>query len=188
MILEIIGQAVGIVAMAFNVLSFQAKNSKGIILFQFFGGMFFSINFLLIGSYIGAMLNFLGMLRALFFAFRDKWHISKTLLTVVFCVLFVSTYPILFTVFSKPFSVFNAIIEIIPVCSMILSTFAYGVEAKKFRILALIYSPMWLAYNIVVFSIGAIISETLCIISAIVALIRYKRKEDNVQNKNGQTE
>jgi hypothetical protein len=54
--------------------------------------------------------------------------------------------------------------------------------------LALIYSPMWLAYNIVVFSIGAIISETLCIISAIVALIRYKRKEDNVQNKNGQTE
>ena len=53
MILEIIGQAIGLVAMAFNVLSFQAKNSKGIILFQFFGGMFFSINFLLNDTIIG---------------------------------------------------------------------------------------------------------------------------------------
>ena len=166
--------------MAFNVLSFQAKNSKSIISFQFFGGMFFSINFFLIGSYIGAMLNLLGMFRALTFAFRDKWKINKTVLTIVFCALFIATYPIVFTVFNKPFTTFNAIIEILPVISMILSTLAYGMEATKLRIFALIYSPLWLVYNIVVFSIGAIICETLCIVSAFIALLRHKRKNNNV--------
>ncbi len=181
MALQITGQAIGIVAMAINILSYQAKNSRSMILFQLFGTMLFSVNFFLINAYVGAMLNVLGMLRALAFAYKDKWKLNKTILTIVFCLLFVSTYPIVFTVFSKPFNLFNAIIELLPVSSMILSTFAYGMEAKKFRILALIYSPLWLVYNIAVFSIGAMICEALCIISAIVALIRFsKRKNNNV--------
>ncbi len=176
----ITGQVIGVIAMAFNILSYQAKNSKTIITFQLFGTMLFSVNFFLIGAYVGAMLNVLGMLRALAFAFKDKWKLNKTLLTIIFCALFISTYPIVFTVFNKPFTVFNAIIEVLPVISMLLSTFAYGMEAKKFRIFALIFSPLWLVYNVVVLSIGGIICEALCIISAIIALIRYKRKENHV--------
>ncbi len=177
MLLQIIGQIVGIIAMTFNILSYQAKSSKSIILFQLFGTMLFSINFFLIGAYVGAMLNVLGMFRALTFAFKEKWKINKIALTIIFCILFISTYPIIFTVFNKPFTVFNAIIEILPVISMILSTFAYGMNAKNLRLFALIYSPLWLIYNIVVLSIGAIICETLCIVSAIVALIRFAKQK-----------
>ena len=175
---EIIGQAIGIVAMAFNVLSYQTKNSKSIILFQLVGTLLFSINFFLIKAYVGAMLNVLGMIRALAYANKDKLKLNTTVLLIVFSVLFASTYALIFTVFEKPFTLFNAIVEILPVCSMVLSTIAYGTEAKTFRIFALIFSPLWLVYNIIVFSIGAIICEALCIISAFVALLRYRKKQE----------
>ena len=178
MVIEIIGQAIGIVAMAFNVLSYQTKNSRSIIIFQLFGTLLFSINFFLIKAYVGAMLNVLGMLRALAYANKDKWKLNTTVLLVVFSLLFASTYILIFTIFDKPFTVFNAIIEILPVCSMILSTIAYGTKAKTFRIFALIFSPMWLVYNVIVFSVGAIICEALCIVSAFVALLRYRKKTE----------
>ena len=136
---EIIGQAIGIIAMAFNVLSYQTKNSKGIILFQLFGTLLFSINFFLIKAYVGAMLNVLGMLRALAYANKDKWKLNTTALLIVFSVLFASTYALIFTVFSKPFTLLNAIVELLPVFSMVLSTIAYGTKARTFRIFALIF-------------------------------------------------
>lgn len=175
--IKIIGQIISVIAMTFNILSYQTKDSRSIISFQFFGTLFFSVSFFMLNAYVGAMLNVIGAVRALVYANRERWKINSAILIGVFSALFAVTYLLVFTVFGKPFNLFNAIVELLPVFSMVISTIAYGTKAKTFRILALVFSPMWLVYNIIVTSIGAIICETLCIISAIVALVRYAKEE-----------
>ena len=54
---EIIAQAVGIVAMAFNILSYQGKKQSTVILLQFFGGVLFTVNYLMLGATVGGILN-----------------------------------------------------------------------------------------------------------------------------------
>ena len=55
--IEIVAQAVGIVAMAFNILSYQCKKQSTVIALQLFGGALFAANYLLLGAtgYIAAL-------------------------------------------------------------------------------------------------------------------------------------
>ena len=46
----IIAQAVGLLAMAFNILSYQQKTRERAIAFQLCGGGLFAVNFLLLGA------------------------------------------------------------------------------------------------------------------------------------------
>ena len=68
----IVAQAIGILGMAMNIVSYQAKKQKNIILIQFFGCLFFAINMFMLGAYTGAFLNAVGVLRSLTYANKEK--------------------------------------------------------------------------------------------------------------------
>lgn len=178
--IKIIAQSIGILGLVANFLSFQQKKQRMAIIFQFFAALLFAINFLLIGAYIGALLNAIGVLRALVFANKEKLKATHPVWLIVFIIAFSSTYPLVFTVFQREPSAQNLIIEALPVIAMILSTISFRFEkAKYIRRFGLFSSPMWLVYNIVCFSIGAIISEILNLISIIVGIIRHDLKKEN---------
>jgi len=75
---EIVAQAVGIVAMFFNIFSYQQKKASTVIAFQLFGSLFFGISYFMLGAYIGAVLNVVGVSRALLFLKRDMNTISTS--------------------------------------------------------------------------------------------------------------
>ena len=52
---EITAQAIGIVAMAFNVLSYVQKSAKGLICFQLFGTILFATNYFMLGLPLAAL-------------------------------------------------------------------------------------------------------------------------------------
>ena len=52
---EITAQAIGIVAMAFNVLSYVQKSAKGLICFQLFGTILFATNYFMLGIPLAAL-------------------------------------------------------------------------------------------------------------------------------------
>lgn len=177
--IEIIAQAVGIFGMIANFVSFQQKKQKMAILFQFFAALLFAVNFLMLGAYIGALLNVIGVLRAIVFVNREKLNATHPVWLIIFILAFSSTYPLVFTVFNKEISAKNLIIEILPVIAMILSTISFRLsKAKDIRRFGLFSSPMWLIYNIFCFSIGAIISEILNLISIIIGIIRFDMKKE----------
>ena len=178
MIKEIIGQAVGIVAMAFIILSYQPKTQKNIFLLQLIGSTLFSINFFLLGAYVGAYLNVIGLIRGLAFYFKEKTKADKWYMILLFCLLFASGYLLTFTVFGKPFNLLNAVVEIMPVIAMIVATISFATkDAKTLRKLSLICSPCWLVYDAVSLSIGGVICEILSLISIITAIIRHDLKK-----------
>ena len=65
--------------------------------------------------------------------------------------------------------------SILPVAANIAATIGgYTYNARKIRVVGmLINSPLWLTYNILCFSVGAIASEILSLASILIAIVRY---------------
>ena len=175
--IEIIAQCIGIVAMIFNILSYQGKSQKAVIAMQLFGGSLFALNFLLLGATVGGLLNILGAVRAVVFLFKEKLKTDRLPWFIVFVASYIAVYILNFTLFGKEVTLFNLIIELLPVIGMTALNIGYRLEkAADVRRLGMISSPAWLIYNIAAGSWGAIICETLTLISIFVGIFRHDKK------------
>lgn len=173
---EIIAQAVGIVAMAFNILSYQGKKQSTVILLQFFGGTLFAINYLMLGATVGSILNIVGAVRAIVFLFKDRLKTDRLPWFIAFVTSYVTVYILNFTVFGKEVTALNLFIEILPVIGMVALTIAYRMKnASDVRKFGMISSPAWLTYNIVVGSWGAILCEIFTLISILIGIFRHDK-------------
>ena len=75
---ETVGQAIGFIGMAMLFISFQQKENKKIYFWQIIGVSLFTVHFAMLGAYTGALLNILGVLRAVvFYNSEKKWAQSK---------------------------------------------------------------------------------------------------------------
>ena len=174
----LIAQIVGIFAMTFNILSYQQKTQKGAIAFQLGGSTLFAINYLMLGAVVGGILNAVGIVRALVFLNREKLKATHPAWLAGFITVYLLSYGLTFTVFGKEPTLFNLIIEFLPVVGMTAPTISFRLsDAKSIRRFGLISSPSWLVYNIVSFSVGAIICEVLSLGSIFIGMFRHDRKK-----------
>ncbi|MBQ2809375.1 MAG: YgjV family protein [Clostridia bacterium] len=178
--MEILAQAFGIVGMIFNIIVFQQRKQKNVLIFQFLAALTFALNYLLLGAMVGGLLNIVGALRALVFFFEEKTHAREIPWLVAFIVMFSASYPLTFLVFDTPVSTKSLIIEVLPVIAMIVATISLRLgKARAVRAFGLISSPLWLIYNCFSGSIGAVASEILNLISIIVGIVRLDIKKEN---------
>ena len=176
--IEIIAQIIGIIAMIFNIVSYQGKKQRTVITLQLFGATLFSINYLLLGATIGGILNILAAIRAVVFIFKDKLKTDRVSWLLAFTFSYIAIYILNFTVFGKEPTVFNFIIEILPVIGMLALNIGFRLKnASDIRKCGLISSPSWLIYNIVAGSWGAIICELFTLISIFVGMFRHDKKD-----------
>ena len=174
-----IAQIFGILGMSMNVISYQAKRQKSIILVQLFGSLFFSINMFMIGGGMGCLLNIIGIFRALTYANKDKIK-NINICNYIFYTLYILSYVLLFTAFAKEASIKNLIVEFLPLLAMTATTVGFArADSKSVRISAFFSSPAWLIYDSINFSLGGIICEVLAIISAVSAMLRLDVKRSN---------
>ena len=181
--MEIVAQIFGIIGMIFNLLVFQQKTHRGVTMCQFFAAATFAVNYLMLGAFVGGILNLVGTLRAAVFYFKEKTHANHIAWLIIFILAFASSYPLTFFVFGTEKILKNFIIEILPVVAMIIITVSLRLgSAKAVRFLGLFSSPMWLVYNIFSGSVGAIASEILNLISMVVGIIRLDIKRNKKSN------
>ena len=187
MVYDIITQFFGILGMTMNIVSYQAKRKRNIILIQFFGSLFFTINMFMLNAYTGALLNLIGVIRALIYANKEKIKSIKIknfkidtikIINILFVSLYLTSYVLTFTVFGKTAKVYNLIIEILPVIAMVSTTIAFSSDsAKTVRRIVFISSPSWFIYNCFNFAIGGMLCEAFTLISTIIAIRRFDEKE-----------
>ena len=172
-----VAQIIGIFGLAFNALSFQQKNKRTLILFQLCGGFLFSIHFFMLGAYTGFLLNALCVFRAIVYSRRNLKPKAIMIWLYVFTILYFVSYALTFTVFNVEITLFNAIIEFVPIIGMCFVTISFGMtSAGKIRAFSTINSCSWLVYNIVHSSIGGMVCEILSLISIVIGIIRYDLK------------
>lgn len=184
--LSIVAQIVGVFAMAFNIFSYQQKKQKGIIAFQLFGSVLFTVHFFMLKAYMGGLLNAVGIVRAVVFLKKDVFKSEHFAWVVVFEAIYALSYVLTFTLFGTPFTFTRAVVEVLPLVGMTATTIAFRCKrVKTTRLLGLVSSPAWLVYNIVSHSVGAICCEAFSLVSVVVGLIRIdgKNKEDEKSTK-----
>ncbi len=169
---EIIGQIVGFIAMAIIVISYQQKTHKNILLFQMVSGLLFTVHFLLLGAYTGAIMNLLGALRSLVYSNREKKFTSSVI------------WPILFTIGFAVSGIltWDGWISVVPLIAMIMSSIVLWIENPKInRALSIPTSTCWLVYNIKITepSYAGIATEIFVLTSIIIGIIRLDIKKKN---------
>ena len=176
---DIIAQSIGIVAMALNILSYQQKKQRNIILMQLCGTSLFAVNMFMIGAVAGGFLNLIGALRAVVYSNRKAFRADKLFWVFGFGALYVIAYALSFLAFDKEPTLFNFIIEFLPLIGMFSTGIAFYLDrAKIMRRMGLVSSPSWLIYNICNFALGGIICEILAMFSIVIGIIRHDRKKD----------
>lgn len=174
---DIAAQAIGILAMLFNIASFQQKRQRAVIACQLGGALLFSLHFFMLGAVIGGILNAIGAVRAVVFIFREKFRADHPLWLAAFLLTYGASYLLTFTLFGKEPTAANLIVELLPVIGMVATTISFHLtDARAIRRFGLISSPSWLIYNIINHSIGAVCCEVLCLCSILTGMARLDRK------------
>lgn len=126
----------------FNILSYQCKKQRTVILLQLFGASLFSVNYLMLGATVGGILNILGVIRAVVFIFKDKFKADSLLWLVGFGISYFAVYVLNFALFGKEVTPFNLIIELLPVIGMLSLNIGFRLKnSSDIRKCALISSP-----------------------------------------------
>ncbi len=173
----IIAQAFGILAMVMNVASYQAKKQKTVIIMQLFGSLFFTVNMIMLSATMGAILNIIGVARALVYSNKDKIKHIKAF-NYIFISLYVLSYIATFTIFSTKATAFNLIVEFLPVIGMTATNIGFSLKsAADIRKVMLISSPMWLAYHGISLSLGGVLCEIFTLVSVFIGMLRYDIKK-----------
>lgn len=178
---EIFAQAVGIAAMAIIIYSFQQNTHKKVVAFQFFGCMLFAASFFMLGAIVGAIMNVISVFRALVYSNKEKFRGDHKGWMALFMALYVLTYILTFTVFGKEFTLYNAVLELLPVIAMVVTTVGFSLDSAKIvRLFGLVNSPCWLVYNVANLALGGIICEVFSLCSIFIGMFRYDRKKQEV--------
>ena len=172
-------QAIGIVAMAFNVLSYQMKSQKNIIRMQFFGALLFAINMFMLNAVMGFILNSIGVIRAIVYSNKKFFRAENKIWTYIFLVAYVCAYGLTFTVFKKEPTIKNLSVELLPLIAMYATTLSFSMKnSSDVRKFVFISSPLWLAYNCINLAIGGALCEIFSLVSNITAILRLDVKKN----------
>ena len=166
---EFIIQLIGFVAMAFSILSFQAKRRAGILVMQSVGCMIWALQFLLLGSPSAAILNVVGAIRNVLYSQRVKHpRLNTPLLPITFIIICIASCAVSIST-EGPAALLSTF-------AMVMACVAFYMNDEyKIRLISLTIGPAWLLYDILSFSIAGMISETAATLSIIISLIRFKK-------------
>ena len=173
-IIYIIGQILGIVAIAMGFISYQTRTQKGLLLMQFATCAVFCFHYLMIGAFTATAMNSIGVVRNAVYYFREKKGSTNKLLPIIFAVIMaivgIITWEAWYSVF-----VF---------AGLVINTFCLSFrDPQNVRRSILVTSPMVIVYDVFVLSIGGIIYESVAIISSVIGIIRHsKGKQIKAEN------
>lgn len=168
--MELIGQIVGIIAMVINIVAVQFKKPRQLFICRLISSALWGLNFLLLGSPTGAIINIVNIIRSIFLLRKET-----TTKTFLWITMVLYTAAGLLTMHYE-LSVLM-IIDIFIILSQLVDS--AGMWTNDFRIIRycqlFAISPVWLVHNILVFSIGGIITEVFTIVSTLIAMYRYRK-------------
>ena len=161
---QLIAQAIGIIAMAVCISSFQFKKNKHFFIVQGISSSLFFVHFLFLGQPAGAFMNLLSILRSVCLNVKSLHNkICEIILISGFCVAAALTFENWLTILILSAQVIGTIVF-------------WKNNAKHIRIFQLsVGSPFWLIHNVFNFSIGGIITEVFNLISTAISMIRFRK-------------
>lgn len=164
--MNVLANVIGFLGIGANVLIYQQKTGKKLLILKLISDVLWAIHYLFIGAYSAVVIATVGILReSVFFNQDKKW--AKSRLWLLFFV-FVSVVGSIFT--------WKGIFSLFPMFASVISVISFGLNKPYLsRILALPISFFMMTYDIVFSSYMGILNECFTLTSTVIALIRYSR-------------
>lgn len=176
--MDIIAQILGIIGMLLGVFSLQCRKSRNFYLMAAASGFLFSVNYIMIGAFTGAIFNFLSIIRAYIFVDKKRCRVMKWLVLV--CGLYIVSAVVIQVVLYQ--NILQLVLSVFTTFAMVVITYAMWTnEPNSIRWLTIfVSSPIWLVHNSINFTLGGLCSDIFHMISAIVFLIRVRNKKTEI--------
>ena len=160
----------GILAVATFLWCFQLKSRKNIILVNLISRMLYILQYVLLGAFEGATLDFMGFATSFFAQHKDKPFIKKYFKVIVVGVniLLIIVGLALYENIYSLFAILGIVFEV---------TALWLTKEKNIRLLSLAAAPMWLVYNLANGAYFSNFGNVFVMISIGIAMYRLDRKE-----------
>ena len=161
-------QAVGLVALCLTVLSYQARTTRGIALRQAAGSLFWTTHLLLLGAWTGGLLNALGLARGAVYSQRGARSWASR-----------PFWPWCFGALCVGAAAFAGLAQgegprlLLSVLAQCIGCYAlWTPRVRRARLLLLLVSFLWLAYDALSGSLPGTACELFSEASILLALVR----------------
>lgn len=172
--MALIAQIVGFLGLGLSIVAFQFKKHQNIVLLKLTSELVFSIQYILLGAWTGAVLDFISVIRNFLFYKFVKKNISTAPVIIIFGLFVVIT----------GFVTFDGVMSLLPIGSKLLTTVSYGMKNERWlRIITLPSCILWIIYNLFVGSYAGALTDTMTLVSLLIAMYKfdYKGAQQSVQ-------
>ena len=178
-IIDIIGQTLGIVATVITFLSYQVNTKKAILILLSLATVSMCISYLLLGAMSGFALNIVCLVRNIVFYFQKKgsrFYLPSAIL-ITAAMIFMGALS------------WQGAVSLLPIVALAANTVFISIgKPQLLRKSLLATCTLMIIYNVIVFSIGGIMNEAVAIVSAIIGILRYKNDKDSENEKQTEEE
>ena len=162
--MDFIVQLIGFVGLFMSILAFQFKKHGQIVLCKISSEFIFAIQYLFLGAWTGAALEFLSVFRNVLFLRLVKKNRSTTPVIILFGIFVLVTGV---ASYSSPLS-------LLPIGAKLLTTVSYGLKNEKWlRIITLPSCILWVIYNLYVGSYAGAIGDSIALVSLLIAMYKF---------------
>lgn len=162
----ILAQVLASFAILFWVISILLKNKKNILLMQVIANGIYGIEYLLLGAFSAASMNFLSFLRLLVYYFYALLNIKMPKWILFVFIALVLLFGII---------TYDGLISLLPIIITVLYTYAFWQNNLNVaRIIYIVAAIIWIYYNYEVGAYVGIIGNALEITTGLISLIKYR--------------
>lgn len=161
---DIFIRAMGIIGFILGVAAFQSNKHKGIVMTKLGSEAAFTVQYYLLDAPTGSIMNLVGVVRNFIFYKLVEKGKSTRIAMWIFCVVYIISAII---TWEGPES-------LLPLIGKLCSTVAYSI--KNTRVIRIINIPtliMWVIYNITCGAWEALATDTISLISVLIAMGRF---------------
>lgn len=167
-----IAQSLGVVAIILGFINYIVKTRGQVLFVNSATTICFVLHYLCLGAWSGVALNFVAFIRNIVYYYAGKNGKVSKVLAITFTVL-MGAMGITASLLAREGWYF-----VMSVVALTINTYAMSFSnPNNIRKSILITSPLVLAYDCFVLSVGGAVYESVAIISAIIGLIQYKKKD-----------
>lgn len=167
--MQIFSQICGVIATAFTIFALFNNDKSKILIYKCISDTIFCLQWLLLSSFLGALISLIAVIRNLTYYFLSKKERKATPFVYLFSLIIIMVGIISY---KTPF-------DILAILGSVAYTFSFSVkDVIQLKYLTLIASGLWLIYGVFYFSIGGIISESFSILSTVISLIIIERTKN----------
>ena len=168
--IEWIAQVVGVFAITVFLLSYQQKERKKIILWNAVSRVLYILQYCLLLSFDGAILDVLGILSSVLAGRRDTGFVGRHRL-----LLFLLTDA---AMVGATLLLWQDIFSLLALVGVLFQTSAFWIRDEKIiRRLSLAGCPAWFAFNFTQKAYPSAVGDAMSALSILIAMWRYDRKK-----------